>query len=372
VKVLLNGLQAGNLSGTGRYTTQLARWLPEVSQDLDFIAVWPKHVPRPRLTRPSREAFLVRDGQSALRRLKYDQFGIRRERQRLMADLIHYPANVGNLTAMGKTVLTVHDLSFLRHPEWFRFERAAYYRSTVRRSARLAERVIADSETTAADLRERLDIPDDKIDVVPLGVDETFQPVSDDARAKAQARYRLPERYFLYIGTLEPRKNVVRLIQAWSMMAHEFPQDLVLAGRFGWKARAIREATEKSRQAARIHFPGFIAEGDLPGVLCGADAFVWPSLWEGFGLPPLEAMACGVPVLTSNVSSMREVIDEGSVAVVDPEDVNMIAKRMGQLARDDELREALRERGRRCAERYTWKRTAEMTVGTYRKALNLE
>ncbi len=153
------------------------------------------------------------------------------------------------------------------------------------------------------------------------------------------------------------------------MIAQDHPQDLVLAGRPGWKTQALRKAVRDSAFRERIHLPGFIDEAHLPAVLATADAFVWPSLWEGFGLPPLEAMACGVPVLTSNVSSMAEFIEHGEAVFADPEDTAMIAKRLRQLAREEDLRKALIERGRRCAERYTWRRTAELTVETYRKAV---
>lgn len=368
--VLLNALQAGNRSGTGVYTARLVQHLPGLAQDIDIAVIWPRHIPRPRFDYPVRQAFLPRDGRSGLRRILYDQIGIRRECRRLRANLVHYPANVGNLFETPRAVLTVHDLSFLRNPAWFRWERAMYYRHAVKRSVRSAERIIADSYATAVDLQDMLGVPRDRIDVIPLGVDDAFQPVSPDEVAAVRHKYGLPPSFFLYYGTLEPRKNLPRLIEAWSAIAGECPQDLVIAGREGWQVGSIRKAAEGSAYASRIHFVGFIPREELPALIGTAHAFVWPSLWEGFGLPPLEAMACGVPVLTSNVSSMPEVMGDAAL-LVDPADVKTLATGMGRLAADDTLRVELKAKGLARAAQFTWERTAERTLAVYRKVLDM-
>lgn len=364
MRVLIDGLQAGNRSGTGVYTERLVEWLPRVAADIRLAVLWPQGLPLPPF--PDRAPEVIsRPG--GLKRLYADQWGVRAERRRLNAGLVHYPASVGNVLGLDGMVVTVHDLAVLVRPEWFKAGRAAYYRLAISRSARLAKRVIADSEATARDLRERLRVPAERIDVVPLGVDESLAPAPGPEQARVRAQYALPERYFLYLGTLEPRKNVARLVRAWSRVAEECDADLVLAGRYGWKVEPILREVLASPQTARIRLPGFIARDDMDAVMSGAQAFLWPSLYEGFGLPPLEAMACGVPVLTSNTSSLPEAVGDAAITV-DPEDEDAIADAVRRLAQDDALRARLREAGLQRAAQFTWRRTAELTAESYRRA----
>lgn len=363
--VLINGLQAGNRSGTGRYTTELVRCLPGLCPDIDVRVLWPRDVPQPSLSSGNYEAFQVVDVRRSLRRLYVDQVGLRKARKRYSADVVHYPANIGPLIPMRNIVLTVHDASYLIHPEWFRRDRALYYGHAVRHSARHAKRIIADSHAAAADLHAILRIPMDRIDVIPLGVGEEFRPVDEERQAAVKSWYKLPESFFLYVGTVEPRKNLVRLIEGWSRIAGECPHDLVIAGRDGWKVKPVRAAAVSSPHAARIHFPGFIAHDDLPAVLSAARVFAWPSLYEGFGLPPLEAMACGTPVVTSNASSLPEVVGDAALQV-HPERVEDLAAAMFQAAVDDTLRASLKTKGLTRAATFTWDRTAKLTCDTYR------
>jgi len=364
MKILLNGLQAGNRSGTGRYVTELARRLPGLSAETDVTVLWPRHVPPPA---GIEAACVLADGRATFRRLWHDQLGLRRLRRRLGAAVVHFPANIGPLLAMDGAVLTIHDLSFLRERSWYRSNRAAYYAHAVRRSARLAARVIADSHATASDVADLLGVPQDRIDVIPLGVGEAFHPAAAEQQAGVRERYGLPERFFLFVGTLEPRKNLVRLIDAYSRAAPSCGEDLVIAGRDGWKVAPIRAAAAASAHAQRIHFPGFVADEDLPALLSAARAFVWPSLYEGFGLPPLEAMACGTPVVTSNTSSLPEVVGDAALQV-DPDDVDTLADALLTAATDAAPRDDLIEKGRRRAAQFTWERTAQLTLDTYRAA----
>ncbi len=365
--VLLNALQTGNLSGTGRYTTELARRLPGLSDDVQCTVVWPRHMPEPHFVSGYRDALYPVEARRPAIRLLQDQWGIRMARSRLKADIVHYPANVGSLLPMRGLVLTVHDLSFLRSPAWFRTERAAYYSWTIARSAELATRLIADSHATAADLCELLRISTNRIDVVPLGVGEEFHAATPEQQATVRAWYKLPETFFLYVGTIEPRKNITAVIEAWNRVAAKCPQDLGIARRDGWKVKPIRTAAGLSPYAKRIHFPGFISAEDLPALLSSADVFVWPSLCEGFGLPPLEAMACGTPVVTSNVSSIPEVVGDAALQV-DPTDIDALADAMLRAASDTTLRTTLKERGRMRAMTFTWERTARLTIDSYRAA----
>lgn len=367
MRILINALQAGNLSGTGRYTTELLRALLAQDEEHDVHIFWPEHL-KPTV-QDTRLHIHRRKSDNAANRLLTDQIGLRDFLRRHAMDIIHYPANIGPVTRKHKLVLTVHDLSFIHNPQWFRPDRAMYYRVAAQASARTARRIIADSKHTAADLQKYFKIPNDKIDVAYLGVEPMFKPAPPEVCAAVRRKYALPEKFFLYVGTMEPRKNLPRVIQAWSSIAKETDWDLVVAGRRGWKTKAVDDAAYASPLSARIHFPGFIDHADLPALLSAAQAFVWPSLYEGFGLPPLEAMACGVPVLTSNTSSLPEVVGDAALTV-SPESVEEIAESMRKLSKDDTLRAELQKQGLVRAKKFTWEKTAKSVLKSYQKAMD--
>ena len=356
MRVIIDGTQAGNRSGTGEYTLQLAAWLPRVAPDIEVAFAWPVDV-----TPPGDVAIvpLRRRGPRGL------QYLASRPAWLEQADLVHYPASIGHARSPGRAILTVHDVSCLVNPAWFRWGHALYYRAMISRSARRAEAIIADSKATASDLEQRLGLERARIRVVPLGVDAIFRPAPGEAVDRVRSRYALPDRFLLFLGTLEPRKNLARLVEAFTLAARQIPHYLVLAGRPGWKCAALRRAIAMSDAASRIVMPGFIPRDDLPALLTAAEGFVWPSLYEGFGLPPLEAMACGTPVLTSNAASMPEAAGDAAI-MVDPQNIPEIAESIKALVTDASLRAALREKGLKRAGMFTWQRTAELTAEVYR------
>ncbi|MDK1020947.1 MAG: glycosyltransferase family 1 protein [Candidatus Hydrogenedentes bacterium] len=372
--VLLDGMQAVNKSGIGSYTCALMRELPAVSKDLELRALCPFTMLEEFKEVESMSLVPCTDARSPLASL-HRSFVMAKSVGRQPTDLLHYPASFtrflgSGLSRASKVILTVHDLSFLREPGWFRWDRSVYYRAMIRRSVRHATRILADSEATSRDLQDYLDVDPSRIDVTPLGVDSRFRPASDNEVARARETYKLPKTFFLFVGTLEPRKNVPRLIQAFDSIAGECEADLAIAGRDGWKFDSIYDAAAAAKHSGRIHFLGYVADDMLPAVLSAAEAFVWPSLWEGFGLPPLEAMACGAPVITSNTSSLPEVVGDAALTVP-PEDADAIAHAMRSLLADPELRRSLRDRGMRRAGEFTWRRTAEQTYAAYRKACEM-
>ncbi len=364
MNVLINALQAGNLSGTGRYVTELVRALAALPDGPEMTLVWPAGQPAPGF---GPRTDLVRRGSGTFRRLLDDHWGILELTARKGAEAVHYPANFGPSSAVRGLVVTVHDLSFVRHPEWFRLNRALYYRFMLKRTARVATRFLADSEATAADLRAFLRLPEDRIDVAPLGVSTHFRPAPEAALAAVRGKYRLPERFLLYVGTLEPRKNLARLIAAWSRLSREEAPPLVVAGRVGWKTEAVKRAAAESPRRTEILFPGFVPQEELPALYSAAQAFVWPSLFEGFGLPPLEAMACGTPVVTSNTSSLPEAVGDAALTV-DPLDEDALSDAIRRVVTDSGLRAALREQGLARAALFSWQRTAALTLETYQRA----
>ena len=363
--VLMNALQAGNRSGTGRYTVELARAMA-ARDDVTISLAWPDNLGAPDF----RAGRMVPRPDAPFSRLIDDQFRMGGIARACGADLIHYPANVGPLMGIKHFVLTVHDLSFLHHPEWFTRSRAAYYRHAVVRSARKAARIITVSQHAKDDLVALGGINADRIDVVHNGVRPVFLPATYEAQDEVLTEWELPEKYFVYAGTLEPRKNLARLVRAWDATAAEHDFDLVIIGREGWKLDAFNSALIASKHRKRIHLLGHLPEEDLIPVISAARAFLWPSLFEGFGLPPLEAMACGTPVLTSNTSSLPEVCGNAAV-LVDPTDEEAIADGIRRFATDLRFREDYRLRGRARAKQFTWDRAAAQTVATYQRALGL-
>ncbi len=366
MRVLFNALQAGNQSGTGVYSAQLARWLPQLDDACQVDVLWPEGEPLPDVPEPFRDRYRPVRSSGAIGRILREHSGAVRD---VHADLVHYPCNVIGLRERSSAVVTVHDLTFLEEPAWYRWERAMYNRWGVSRSVRRAARIIAVSEATANALVNRLNVNRDRIDVIYNGVDERFVPVDDETKAAVRAKYEMPERFFLFVGTLEPRKNLVRVIRAWAKIADEMDYDLVLVGREGWKAEPIFEAARSANQSNRIRFVGFVEHGDLPGLMGTANALVYPSLAEGFGIPVAEAMACGTPVITSNVSSLPEVAGDAAL-LVDPLDEAAIADALKRLAHDSALRADLSTRGLERAKKFSWRQSAEQTMETYRRALS--
>ncbi|HEX9371605.1 MAG TPA: glycosyltransferase family 1 protein [Roseiflexaceae bacterium] len=313
-------------------------------------------------------------------------------------DVLFVPAHVLPLGAplrrRTRSVVTVHDMGYLRFPEAHTPTQRLYLRLSTLWSARAATRLIAISQATRDDLVRFAGVPPEKIAVIHHGLSDRFRPVTDrTAIDRVLERYGIgdkqtgrpgdgcpPAPYFLYVGTIQPRKNLAPLIEAfaqleardWRLEASDAvptssPQPpasslrLVIAGKPGWLTEAIERRAAELGVADRVVFAGYVADDDLPALLSGALAFAFPSLYEGFGLPVLEAMACGAPVLASNTSSLPEVAGDAAL-LVDPDDTAAIAGGLARLAGDAALRADLRARGLARAATFTWDRCAEETL----------
>ncbi|HIE39142.1 MAG TPA: glycosyltransferase family 1 protein [Anaerolineales bacterium] len=264
-----------------------------------------------------------------------------------------------------RTLLTVHDLSFLHYPDHFVPKLVRYLSRAVPRSIARARRVLADSEATRTDLIQFLGVPPESVEVLYSGVDPRFRPEPEPGeRERLQSRYGVGERsYVLSVGTLQPRKNYVRLIRAFARLrlAPLCPETLVIAGGRGWLYQEIYAEAEKHPDRVRIL--GFVDEADLPALYREAALFVFPSFYEGFGLPVLEAMACGVPVVCSNASSLPEVAGAAAL-LVDPHDEEGLTEAMERALADEGLREEMVARGLEQAARFTWERAARQLLAT--------
>ena len=259
----------------------------------------------------------------------------------------------------GRALVTVHDLTFLRVPDAADPRLAAFLTAAVPRAVARADHILADSAHTRRDLSELLHVPPDKVSVVYPGVAPRFRRVDDPAAlAAVRARYGLDGPFILGLGTLEPRKNLARLIEAFARLAARgLPHSLVLAGGRGWLYDPIFAQVERLGVKERVRFLGYVADDDLPALYSLADAFAFPSLYEGFGLPPLEALACGTPTVVSNTSSLPEVVGDAALQV-DPTDVDALAEALVRLVTDAALRGRLRAVGPPQAARFSWSAAA--------------
>jgi glycosyltransferase involved in cell wall biosynthesis len=258
-------------------------------------------------------------------------------------------------------VVTVHDVAFRLFPSMYPAQWRTLYRTGLRRAARRASAIITVSRHTATDLVRLTRADPDRVHVVPSAVSA---PPDGIDPAPALRRLKVPRPYLLFAGTLEPRKNLVRLVRAYRRAALRIPHALVLAGPLGWRSHRLhRELAVPGR--GRVIVTGRVSEPDLDALFRGADVFCYPSMYEGFGLPVLEAMARGVPVIASTASSLPEVAGDAAV-LVDPRSVRELADAIERLVSDREEAEQLAAMGRDRAARYTWDRTARMTLDVYR------
>jgi len=284
------------------------------------------------------------------------------EMLRAAPDVLFVPAHVVPLVHPRRTVVTIHDLGYLHFPETHPARDRRYLDRATRWSAHAARRVIAVSHATRDDLMRLLHIPEAKIAVVPHGVDAAITRPSQDLAVAVLSRYGITRPYVLALGTVQPRKNLVRLVAAFgAMRAAGLPHTLVIVGRSGWLANPIHEAVAVHGLTEHVHFTGYVPDVDLPALYAGADVLAFVSLYEGFGLPALEAMAYGTPVVAANTSSLPEVVG-GAGLLVDPTDVAAIAAALTRVVSDGALQARLVAAGQSRAVAYTWERCARETL----------
>ncbi len=288
------------------------------------------------------------------------------------ADITHFFNYIVPPFVHGKTVVTVHDMVYRAFPETVRGRTKHMLDLGLVKSMQRADRIVTDSVFSKSEIIKYYPQFRDKIRVVPCGVDTTrFHPETDAAKiAQVRAKHALSEQYFLYLGTLEPRKNLERLIEAYAdfVRTHDHPAQLVLAGGKGWLYDGIFAKVQALGLEQQVVFTQYIEEGDLCALMSGALAFVFPSIYEGFGMPPLEAMACGTPVLVSDAASLPEVTGDAAV-IVQPDSTASIAEGLHQLFTDAARRQRLSEAGLARAAQFSWERSAAMLYDVYAELL---
>jgi glycosyltransferase involved in cell wall biosynthesis len=372
VRVGIDGLLLwGEYSGVERTIARLAATLPRVDLGNDYVLYVPADTPGVGETPPNlrlRRAPFA--GRHKAMRILWQQACLPRTLAEDEVDVLFAPGYTLPLRWRGPSVLLVHDVIALTHPELARPANVWHYGLMLPRSARRAGRIVVPTTQVRDEVVRVCGVPAERITVVPHGIEPHFRPVEDAAvLARVRTRYSLPERFVLSVGNLEPKKNLPCLLEAFALLRREgLPHALVLAGKEGWGVSELGATIERLGIADAVCFPGFVADDDLPALYSLAELFVFPSLVEGFGLPPLEAMACGTPAIVADVPPFAETVGDGAVRV-DPHRPEAIAAGVRRVLEDDALRQRLREAGLRRAAGYTWEAAAECIVRLCREAV---
>jgi alpha-1,3-rhamnosyl/mannosyltransferase len=367
----------GERSGIGHYTDHLIRAVARADRDVRCVVVrpWPvkpyRQLPPLTFGDPHVEIPQGAFGARLYRRVR-DRLGAPAPLEALIGHVDVYHATNYLLThpvRRARRVVSIHDLTVLLAPQWHPAERLREMHAGLRASAEAADRIIAVSEATKADIVRFLPVEPARVAVVPLAVDPSFRPRPEAEVDAALASIGLARGgYLLFLGTLEPRKNIGRLLDALATLPAGIGP-LVLAGGQGWGNEALQPRIADLARQGRVRPLGYVSGPLRIFLLAGARMLVFPSLHEGFGWPPLEALACGTPVVTSNVSALPEVVGDAAL-MIDPLDVEALAGAIRRLWDDAALRDDLRARGLARARRFTWEVTAQLTLEAYRAALS--
>jgi len=343
---------AGQKTGFGFYVENLVSNLKKYDPKNEYILLKPKDIAD--LSTP--------------RRFVWDQFQMPRLAKKAKVDLLHQPCFSTPVFYSGKKVVTCHDLIAVFFPRNLPLASRLFFSKWMPYSYRKADMIIADSVNTKKDLMGILKIPEDKIEVVYLAVSEKFHPNHEKKDIeKALRRYKITQPYLLHVGTLEPRKNLEFLVKVFSKVVSSNPNfHLVITGKKGWYYKGLFNLVQKLNLDQKVIFTGYVQDEDLPYLYAGARAFVFPSLYEGFGLPPLEAMACGCPVVSSDTSSMPEVIGEGGI-LLPLNDASLWIKAIGEILSKENIASFYRQKGLQQARKFSWQKTALKTISIYEK-----
>ena len=281
------------------------------------------------------------------------------------ADLFHFPNFISRPVKSGKTVVTVHDLAFRRFPQYIEKKNLSFLNDNLPRTLAAADRIIAVSRFTKDELLKFFSVPERKIKVIHEGVDESFHRINDRVQLdRVRKKYKLPENFFLWVGTLEPRKNIFGLLEAFAIFKERDKTNykLVMAGKRGWNYQGFFEKVQNLSLTDDVLLTEYAADKDLPFIYNLAEVFIFPSFYEGFGLPPLEAMACGLPVITT--PALGEVAEEAAL-MVSPHDASGIARGMAEVLENTDLKANLIQKGFKQAEKFSWDKAASETLSLY-------
>ncbi len=352
-------------AGIGRYVINLVKALRELNPPEEFVVFQSRKDRTPLAAPPFRTSYLWTPSHHRL-----EQITLPLELWPHRLTLLHSPDFIPPFHFSGLSVITVHDLAFLIYPQILTKDSIRYY-GQIEEAVERADHIIAVSKWTKKDLIEQLGVPEAKITVIYEAAEEIYHPIDpQEAKNKVRELFGLDERFILFVSTIEPRKNVPTLLKAFKIIRERCREDvkLVLVGKKGWLSERVFQMVDELNLHRDVLFLGFLPSEKLLYLYNTASLLVLPSLYEGFGLPILEAMACGLPVVASGVASIPEVT--GSAALlVDPEDEEALAAAIRRILKEPEVARELREKGLKRASLFSWKKTAEQTLQVYRKVL---
>ncbi len=360
---------SGPAGGVVRYIHGLLDGLARLQPALPLMAVCDH--PRGQASIPNTPSIVVPPATPWLR-WYWNAVALPRALQHVHPRLVHLtkPSGIRAHTGFPPIVTTIYDVIPLTHPETQTFTQRMYWKTALPAAARQAAVIITISEASKRAIHETLGVPESRITVTLPGIESRFAPTADMRPALRSRLGGGDAPYLLTVGTIEPRKNVDVLLRTFARIAADVPHTLVIAGRWGWKTEAVKEAARDPRLADRVRFLGRVENADLPALYSNTSAFVFLSQDEGFGFPPLEAMACGTPVLVSNRGSLPEVVGDHAL-LTNPADEDGTATALQRLLLDTALQTQLRSRGRAWAQQFTWERTARQTRAVYERILGI-
>jgi len=371
ITVLARALAAGGIDGIGNYTQELVGSLATHPEIEIFPLAYGYAVPESPDFRPGMQfpRYGLLAANSAISGLSFPGT----KKLAAQVDLIHAPDHFIPKCRSLPVVATLHDAMYLSHPQWGSASFRKIKNALWKRAAHWASHIITISEYSKQEIAHYFAIDAQKISVIPNGVDERwFRPLDENVRNQVLKQYDLPRHYFLVVGTLQPKKNIGRIIEAYRSLPAGIRREvpLVVVGRAGWRCEDVVEALTSLASGNSLRWLRYLPDADLFAVLKGATALVFPSLSEGFGLPVVEAFAAGVPVITSNTTSLPEVAGEAAL-LVNPLDVEDIANAMQLMLEQQELANMFRKKGKERALLYSWDKTASMTIDVYKKTLGM-
>ena len=355
-------------TGVGYYTEHLLQHLArEVEQTGDEIIVVSN---KPIDTeRPLPNHVRVHEGHRFPVRIGWMQMCAARALDALRPDVAHFTNGMIPIGSPVSTIVTIHDMSLRLYPQCHPVRRLLLNRPLMHIAIRDAASIVTVSDSARRDLLRLHGVPADRVSVVHEAASPAFQPIDDRAELeRVRVQYQLPPRFILYVGTIEPRKNLARLIEAFAdARSRGVPHHLVCVGPYGWASRDLASRIERLGLKDLIHFTGYARFEDLPAIYNLGDFFVFPSLYEGFGLPVVEAMASGIAVITSSTSSLGEIAADAA-ETIEPTSIDAIAAAIVRLSTDEDRRRDLAERGRRRAQMFSWAQTAKQMLAVYHRA----
>jgi glycosyltransferase involved in cell wall biosynthesis len=354
-------------SGIGQYIVHLAELIPGLDRDHFYTIIHSRKDRHPPQHPAARLSAVWTPSHN-----RFEQLTLPLELARLKLDLLHSPDFIPPFCGGFKRVITVHDLNFLHYPQFLTADSRRYYNDQIERAVAVADHILADSYATRLDLIRLLNVPESKIDVVWLAPNAIFHPIEIEELSSVRQRLQLPDRFILFAGTLEPRKNVAGLLHAYRQLLDRTANlpDLILAGARGWLFEETQSLIEQLKLGEHVHRIESPSEAELLVLYNAASVCVQPSFFEGFGLTVLEAMACGTPTIISDRGSLPEIAGEASL-IINPDNSAELAQALAQMLGDNRLRAELRRKGLARVKEFSWERCARETLAVYQRVLEV-